>query len=135
MKLLSCLKKRDLLNSDKVSKSELVKFGEAYRQEGRFSDCIDFFEKAGHVEGLIQLKEQCAAEGDYFLYQRLVRLSEDPPTSEEWLRLGENALGAGKLLFALFAFRQTDHSEKITQVEKLLKLPAQDQSSGKNMLH
>lgn len=135
MKLLSCLKKRDLLNSDKVSQSELVKFGEAYRQEGRYSDCIDFFEKAGHVEGLIQLKEECAAEGDYFLYQRLARILEDSPNSEEWLRLGDNSLGAGKLLFALFAYRQADHPEKITQVEKLIKLPAKDQSTGENMLH
>lgn len=134
-KLLSCLKKRDLLNRDRVDKSELIMLGESYLQEGLLSDCIDFFEKAEHFEGLSQLRERCAAEGDYFLYNRLGKILEDPPSSEELTKLGDDALGLGKLLFARSAYQEADNHEKAAQVEKLLQLSPQERASGGNMLH
>jgi hypothetical protein len=126
-KLLSCLKKRDLLNSGKADKSELIKLGEPYLHEDRLSDTIDFFEKAEHFEGLTQLKEQCVAKGDYFLYQRLANILGESPSSEEWIQLGDNALHLGKLLFARSAYQQAESPEKVAQVEKLLQSPAQEQ--------
>jgi len=129
-KLLSCLKKRDLLNSGKAEKAELIKLGERYLLEDRLSDAIDFFEKAEHFEGLTQLKEQCVAKGDYFLCQRIAKILEESPPSEEWIQLGDNALHLGKLLFARSAYQQADTVEKVAQVEKLLQSPAQEQ-----MLH
>lgn len=126
-KLLSCLKKRDLLSSGKADKAELIKLGERYLHEDRLSDTIDFFEKAEHFEGLTQLKEQCVAKGDYFLYQRLANILGESPSSEEWIQLGDNALHLGKLLFARSAYQQAESSEKVAQVEKLLQSPAQEQ--------
>ena len=123
-KLLSCLKKRDLLNSGKADKSELIKLGERYLQEDQFSDAIDFFEKAEHREGLIQLKEQCVAKGDYFLCQRLAKILEESPPPEEWIQLGDNAFNLGKLLFARSAYQQAENLEKVAHVEKLLQSPA-----------
>jgi tetratricopeptide (TPR) repeat protein len=123
-KLLSCLKKRDLLNSGKADKSELVKLGERYLQEDQFSDAIDFFEKAEHWEGLMQLKEQCVAKGDYFLCQRLAKILEEFPPPQEWIQLGDNAFNLGKLLFARSAYQQAENPEKVAQVEKLLQSPA-----------
>ncbi len=134
-KLLSCLKKRDLLNSDKAGKLELVKFGERFLHEGRLSDTIDFFEQAEHVEGLTQLKDQCVTEGDYFLLLRLARILADSPSPEEWMRLGDNALASNKLLFARSAYLAADCHEKVTQVEKLLQLQAQQKEGDKDMLH
>ena len=126
-KLLSCLKKRDLLSSGKADKAELIKLGERYLHEDRLSDTIDFFEKAEHFEGLTQLKEQCVAKGDYFLYQRLANILGESPSSEEWIQLGDNALHLGKLLFARSAYQQAESPEKVAQVEKLLQSPAQEQ--------
>ena len=126
-KLLSCLKKRDLLNSGKADKSELIKLGERYLHEDILSDTIDFFEKAEHFEGLTQLKEQCVAKGDYFLCQRLANILGESPSSEEWIQLGDNALHLGKLLFARSAYQQAESLEKVAQVEKLLQSPAQEQ--------
>ena len=134
-KLPSCLKKRDLLNSDRVDNSELIKLGQNYLQEGFISDCIDFFEKAEHFEGLIQLKEKCAAEGDYFLYHRLAKILRDSPSPEEWNQLGDKALGLGKLLFASLAYERADNHEKAAQVEKLLQLPLEVRTSGGKRLH
>ena len=126
-KLLSCLKKRDLLNSAKADKSELIRLGERYLHEDRLSDAIDFFEKAEHFEGLTQVKEQCVAKGDYFLCQRLAKILEESPPPEEWIQLGDNALKLGKLLFARSAYQRAEKPEKVTQVEKLLQSPAQEQ--------
>jgi hypothetical protein len=126
-KLLSCLKKRDLLNSGKADKSELTKLGERYLHEDRLSDTIDFFEKAEHFEGLTQLKEQCIAKGDYFLFQRIAKILEESPSSEEWIQLGDKALHLGKLLCARSAYQQAENPEKVAQVEKLLQSPAQEQ--------
>ncbi|MBT8407771.1 MAG: hypothetical protein KJP05_09965 [Deltaproteobacteria bacterium] len=122
-KLLNCLKKRDLLNSDKADKAELIKFGEYYLQDGHLSDSIDFFEKAQYLEGLSQLKERCSAEGDYFLYHRLAKILEESPSSEEWMHLGNKALDQGKMLFALLAYQQAERPKKVAEVEKLIKLP------------
>ena len=126
-KLLSCLKKRDLLSSGKADKAELIELGERYLHEDRLSDTIDFFEKAEHFEGLTQLKEQCVAKGDYFLCQRLANILGESPSSEEWIQLGDNALHLGKLLFARSAYQQAESPEKVAQVEKLLQSPAQEQ--------
>ena len=123
-KLLNCLKKRDLLNSDKADNAELIKLGELYLQNGRLSDCIDFFEKAQHFEGLNQLRERCNAEGDYFLYHRLAKILEESPSSDEWVQLGDKALVQGKMMFARLAYQQAERPEKVAEVEKLIKLPA-----------
>ena len=133
-KLLNCLKKRDLLNSNRADKSELIKLGQTYLQQGLISDCIDFFEKAEHFEGLIELKEKCADEGDYFLYQRLAKILQAPPSSEEWTHLGDKALGLGKFLFARLAFQRADNHEKAAQVEKLVQLHSQERTPAGNIL-
>jgi len=134
-KLLHCLKKRDLLNSDRADKNTLIKHGQDYLQEGFISDCIDFFEKAGYVEGLIQLKEKSAADGDYFLYSRLAKILQDSPSPEEWTRLGDKALELGKLLFASRAYERAENREKAAQVEKLLQQLSQEQTTDEAMLH
>ena len=134
-KLLSCLKKRDLLNSDKAGKPELIRFGERYLHEGRLSDTIDFFERAEHVEGLIQLEDQCVTQGDYFLLLRLARILGDSPSPEKWMCLADNALASSKLLFARSAYLAADCPEKVAQVEKLLQLQTQQKEGDKEMLH
>ena len=126
-KLLSCLKKRDLLNSGKADKFELIQLGERYLHDNRLSDAIDFFEKAEPFDGLTQLKEQCVAKGDYFLCQRLAKILEESPPPEEWIQLGDKALNLGKLFFARSAYQQAENPEKMAQVEKLLQSPAQEQ--------
>ncbi len=119
-KLLSCLKKRDLLNSDNTESSKLLDLGKLYLQEDRLSDAIDFFEKAKYWEGLDQLKERCLEEGDCFLYERLVKIMELTPEPGDWIKLGDAALSNGKLYLARSAYQQGNHKEKIAQVEQLL---------------
>jgi hypothetical protein len=132
-KLLSCLKKRDLLNSDKVGKSELIKSGERFLHVGGLPDTIDFFEKAEHMEGLAQLKDRCISEGDYFLFSRLARILVDFPSADEWMRLGDNALALGKLLFARSAYEKADSQEKVTQVGRLLQRQTRENAGDEDV--
>ena len=134
-KLLSCLKKRDLLNSDKLDGSRLAALGEAYLQENRLSDAIDFFAKAEHLEGLNSLKDRCISEGDFFLFNRLIKILGESPASEGWTRLGDSAVAHGKLHFARSAYRQANQPEKVAQVERLLSSPPHDQANARDVLH
>ncbi|MBW1982600.1 MAG: hypothetical protein JRJ12_15420 [Deltaproteobacteria bacterium] len=134
-KLLSCLKKRDLLNSDKADPSQLRAMGEAYLQQDRISDAIDFFEKAHYTEGLSELKQRCIQEGDFFLFKRLSQILSFSPDTQEWEILGDNALKQGKLLFARAAYEAAGLPEKQSQVERLLVSPPQDQPADKRKLH
>jgi tetratricopeptide (TPR) repeat protein len=134
-KILGCLKKRNLLNSDKADAADLVALGQLYLEEDRLSDAIDFFEKAHHREGLIQLRERCLKEGDYFLYRRLAKILSLSPSPEEWAQLGDAALEHGKLHFSRSAYREGGLPEKLAQVERLLDAAAPEQTGEKGELH
>jgi tetratricopeptide (TPR) repeat protein len=134
-RILSCLKKRDLLNRNSAELAELVTFGQHYSQEGRFSDAIDFFEKAQFREGLLQLWDHCLKEGDYFLCRRVARILSLSPDPEEWVQLGDAALEQGKYRFARAAYREGDLPEKLAQVERLLDPTNQEQVKERSELH
>jgi tetratricopeptide (TPR) repeat protein len=118
--LLSCLRKRDLLNSDRSDPAHLGRLGTRYLEEGRISDAIDFFEKADDREGLTSLLKRCLAEGDFFLYRRVSRILSIAPAPEDWNKLGDAALSLGKLHFARSAYREAGAPEKLIQVETLI---------------
>jgi tetratricopeptide (TPR) repeat protein len=119
-KLLSCLRKRDLLNSDRTDPAQLRHLGTRYLEEGRISDAVDFFEKADDREGLTSLLTRCLAEGDFFLYRRVCRVLGVTPAAEDWSKLGDAALSLGKLYFARSAYQEAGIPEKLIQVERLI---------------
>ena len=133
--LLNCLKKRDLLNSEKVGKSELIKSGERFLQVGGLPDAIEFFEKADHKEGLARLMDRCISEGDYFLFSRLARILEESPSADEWMRLGDNALALSKLLFARSAYQKAGSQEKVAEIERLLQRQTGENAGAEGVLH
>lgn len=119
-KLLSCLRKRDLLNSDRGDPAQLGHLGTRYLEDGRISDAVDFFEKAHDREGLSRLLGRCLAEGDFFLYRRVSRVLDISPAAEDWTKLGDAALSLGKLYFARSAYREAGVADKLIQVETLI---------------
>ena len=121
--LLGCLKKRDLLNSDRSDPTQFVQLGTTYLEEGRISDAIEFFEKARHRAELDSLLERCLEEGDIFLYRKVARILGVSPGPDQWIKLGDRALSLGKLYFAQSAYREAGSPEKLAQVERLLSGP------------
>jgi tetratricopeptide (TPR) repeat protein len=119
-KLLSCLRKRDLLNSDRVDPAQLRHLGTRYLEEGRISDAVDLLEKADDREALTSIRARCLGEGDFFLYRRLSRVLGVSPGAGDWTKLGDAALSLGKLHFARSAYREAGVSDKLIQVETLI---------------
>ena len=122
-RLLGCLKKRDLLNSDRSDPPHLVQLGTAYLEDGRISDAIDWFEKARHQEGLDRILERCLDDGDVFLFRKVAKILGVSPGPDQWIKLGDRALSLGKLYFARAAYGEGGAPEKLAQVERLLSDP------------
>ena len=121
-----CLKKLDLLNSDRSDPAHCVELGTVYLEEGRISDALEFFEKAGHREGLDRLAERCLDDGDVFLFRKVAKILDVSPGPDQWIKLGDRALSLGKVHFARAAYREGDAPEKVQQVERLVSDPLRD---------
>jgi tetratricopeptide (TPR) repeat protein len=127
-RLLGCLKKRDLLNSDRNDPVHLAQLGTAYLEEGRISDAIEFLEKARDREGLDSILARCLEDGDVFLFGKVAKILDVSPDPDQWIKLGDRALSLGKLHFARAAYREGGAPEKLARVERLLSEPLRDQT-------
>jgi len=78
------IKKRDLLHSEKTSPATLSQVGSEFLKLERFSDALDFFEKARDAEGIGQIKKCALERGDAFLLSRLDRFDRNLVSKEEW---------------------------------------------------
>ncbi len=100
---LDCVEKRNLLFGN-TSPSDLVGVAEAYLSEGRISDALAFFVRAENEAGIAKILEGAVADGDTFLLEQ-VRLAGREVPADAWKRTAENAKAAGKIMFAIKAFR------------------------------
>ena len=76
-KILSCLKKRDLLHNPNIGSSELAQYGWEYFKQDRPVDALDFFEKAQDLEGIRRIREWSLEQGDPFLLQQTSKLLKE----------------------------------------------------------
>jgi len=120
-KLLTCLKKRNYLNTHVFERKECIKYGELYQKQGFLSDAIDFFAKAEAKERLEGLLPQVMSEGDVFLLTKIYQALKRKPSASDWEKIGEIAFKLGKWQFALKAFQAAENEEKIREMEQLLK--------------
>ncbi len=120
-KVLSCLKKRDLLHNPNIGSDELSQYGWEYLNLDRPVDALDFFEKAQNPEGIRRIREWSLEQGDPFLLQQTGKLLKEPPPQDSWRMVGEKALTAGRLKQALTAFKVLGDEEKIQEIQALIK--------------
>ena len=119
-KLVNCLKKRDILNTNGIDTDVLVRHGNTFFEMELYNDAIDFFEKAGYEEGLKKIKELAIESGDLFLYRRCCRALNTGEEKGEMKELAENAKEAGKLMFASQAYSALGEKEKAEALKKIL---------------
>ncbi|MEN6437176.1 MAG: hypothetical protein ABFD97_01200 [Syntrophobacter sp.] len=105
--LHSCLEKRDLLNQSALSVDKLTEWGARYEEAGQFNDAIDFYERASASGALENLLPLAIAEGDAFLYGRLLRALNREGLPEDWAALGQRADELGKQAYAREAFKKS----------------------------
>jgi len=118
--LMSCLKKRNLIQEVTTDRETLVKFGQEYLNQGRWLEALEFFERAPDPEGLQTLKKRGVEEGDPFLYKQACRFLKENPDPAEWKLIGETALSQGRWHQALTAFKPLADETKIQEIEQLI---------------
>jgi hypothetical protein len=104
------LHRRELLARELAAPRALA-VAEAYLEEGRVVDAIDFLRKAQAGERLAELRRQAIESGDAFLLRAAASAQKEPPEMEEWQALEAAAEAAGKELYAAGARRQAAREE------------------------
>ena len=88
-----------------------LRIAEAYLEEGRSVEALEFLRKAGAVDRLAALRREAIEAGDAFLLRGVVAAGGAPATREDWLALAEAATAAGKLRYADEARRQSQRGK------------------------
>ncbi|OGP50277.1 MAG: hypothetical protein A2Y79_00875 [Deltaproteobacteria bacterium RBG_13_43_22] len=120
-KILSYLKKRDLMHNPNAVVDEITQYGWDYLKQDRLVDALDFFEKAGDQEGILRIKDLSLEQGDPFLLQHTSKLLQEPVPDTSWKKVGEKALADGRYLQALTAFKALADEEKIQEIKTLMR--------------
>ena len=100
------LKKRDLLHSERTSPETLSRVGQEFFAQQRYSDALDFFEKARDADNIQKVKRHALEEGDTFLLARLERFDRALVSREDWDKAAEQAIAKGKASMAEFVQRR-----------------------------
>lgn len=100
------IKKRDLLHSEKSSPQTLSQVGREFLALERYSDALDFFEKAKDLSALAEIKQLAVKKGDTFLLSRLDRYDRTLVSREEWDEASKQALADGRESMAGFVTRK-----------------------------
>jgi len=100
------IKKRDLLHAEKSSAATLAQTGREFLALERYSDALDFFEKARDGAGIAEIKQIALAQGDTFLLARLDRFDRNMISRAEWEAAAQKAEAAGRPSMAEFVARK-----------------------------
>lgn len=100
------IKKRDLLWNDRTPQATLVAEAEEFFANQQYSDALDFFERAGHSEGLARIKKLAIETGQGFLLNRLTRYNPESVTTADWEALKVQAEKLGFTAYAIMAERK-----------------------------
>jgi tetratricopeptide (TPR) repeat protein len=118
--LLTCLKKRELIQEPSTSGETLINLGQEYLNQGRTRESLEFFERAQNPAGLKMLKKRGLEEGDPFLYRQACKALKEIPDPADWKALGEIAFSQGRWHQALTAFKALADESKIKEIEQLI---------------
>jgi hypothetical protein len=100
------IKKRDTLHSEKTSPATLAQIGREFFAAQRYSDALDFFEKARDAQGIAQVKEYALQNGDTFLLGRLDRYDRTMISAADWEAAARKAEANSKPSMAAFVARK-----------------------------
>jgi len=104
------LERRHLVER-KLPVEQALAIAEAYLEEGRSEEAVEFLEKAGAEDRLESLTREAVESGDLFLLNEISRVCRREPDSQSWQRLAESARRAGKDLYAEDADRQAKRGD------------------------
>jgi hypothetical protein len=100
------IKRRDLLHSEKSSPATLSATAQDFLAAERYSEALDFFEKARDTEGIKKIKAFALQHGDTFLLARLERFDRTLVAREDWDTAAKAAEAGGRPSAAAFVLRR-----------------------------
>ena len=100
------IKKRDFLHHEKTSVAALTRTGREFFALERYSDALDFFEKARDKEDIAKIKAVALERGDTFLLARLDRYDRTLVTPADWEAAAVRADRENRSSMADFARRK-----------------------------
>jgi len=92
--------------------AQALRTAEAYLEQQRAVEAVEFLVKAGAEERLAELRREALSSGDLFLFRTVARRIGGPPRRDEWLALAEAAETAGKQRYAVDARRLAEREEE-----------------------
>jgi tetratricopeptide (TPR) repeat protein len=118
--ILSCLKKRDLIQEAGANQEALRRLGREYMSQDRLLEALELMEAGQDREGLEELRGKGLSEGDPFLYRQACKLLKRNPDPADWPKIGEKALAVGRYQQALAAFRVLGDESRIIEIQSLI---------------
>jgi hypothetical protein len=109
-KIPNPLTRRHLVERE-LSEAQALRIAEAYLEEGRAVEALEFLCKAEADDRLAALRSEAVESGDAFLLREIAVETGAPPECEEWRELARAAETAGKVFYAVEATRQADRGE------------------------
>jgi len=110
--------KQKLLYTEDTQPADLIAQGQRYRDAGWLNDAIDFWQRAGHSEGLQQIQMTAVEQGDAFLFNRCLRALDEEAPGSAWQELADRALQLGKLQFAREGYRMSGDRKAMERIEQ-----------------
>jgi len=104
------LERRHLIERD-LSAAQALRYAEAYLEEGRDQEAIEFLVKAEAEEQLEAMRRRAIEAGDAFLLRTLSAATGVAADREQWKMLAEAAAAAGKERYAEEALRHAGRGE------------------------
>lgn len=99
------LRRRHLVETP-LDGARALAVAEAYLEEGRRLEAVDFLRKAEARERLESLREEAAEEGNVFLLRACAAALGEAPDAATWERTARRAAAAGRERDAVEAERQ-----------------------------
>lgn len=113
--------KQYILYVKQYSDKDLIAYGDAFLEEGKISDAIDFYQKANYVQGLEKIKGIAELSGDVMLLQQVLKSLKQTIDEETWTAIGQRALELKKYLFALYAFEKGNNDNMVGRMTEIIK--------------
>lgn len=118
--ILSCLRKKALLDSDQFSLDKCREYGRQLLTRNRWDDALEFFLKAGDTDSISDMVAIAREHGDAYLLERLLKVVPHDSPEAIWHQVGERARELGKYHFAHRAFIKADNEMMAAQLRTML---------------
>ncbi len=120
-KLPNYQEKQHILHVKHHSDKDLIAYGDAFLDDGKISDAIDFYQKANYVHGLEKIKGMAELSGDVMVLQQVLKPLKQATPEKTWNAIGERALELKKYLFALYAFERGNNEKMVARTREIIK--------------